>query len=168
MATRQITFRNMQNNPFCARLVPVSPWSGANIALLKISLIGFSVEVCRGASVMSMPAFCLQNLLTSADARKTLAWEFFREGVQVSWIYRTEEKSGPSSAFLKYEPGAEVPLHSHTGLEHILMLEGSQTDENGTFHKGDIIINPPGTRHSVYSRDGCEVLAVWHAPVKFV
>ena len=79
-----------------------------------------------------------------------------------------EEKSGPSSAFLKYEPGAEVPLHSHTGLEHILMLEGSQTDENGTFHKGDIIINPLGTRHSVYSRDGCEVLAVWHAPVKFV
>ena len=117
---------------------------------------------------MSMPAFCLQNLLSSADARKTLAWEFFREGVQVSWIYRLEEKGGPSSAFLKYEPGAEVPLHSHTGLEHILMLEGSQTDENGTFHKGDIIINPPGTRHSVYSRDGCELLAVWHAPVKFV
>ena len=80
---------------------------------------------------MSMSAFCLQNLLSSADARKTLAWEFFREGVQVSWIYRLEEKNSPSSAFLKYEPGAKVPLHSHTGLEHILMLEGSQTDENG-------------------------------------
>lgn len=117
---------------------------------------------------MSMSAFCLQNLLSSADARKTIAWEFFREGVQVSWIYRLEEENAPSSAFLKYEPGAEVPLHSHTGLEHILMLEGSQTDENGTYHKGDVIINPPGTRHSVYSRDGCEVLAVWHAPVKFV
>ena len=148
--------------------MPVSPQSEAKIALSKMSLIGFYVEGCRGASVMSMPAFFLQNLLSSADARKTLAWEFFREGVQVSWIYRLEEKSGPSSAFLKYEPGAEVPLHSHTGLEHILMLEGSQTDENGTFHEGDIIINPPGTRHSVHSRDGCEVLAVWHAPVKFV
>ena len=168
MATRQITLRVMQNNPSCVRLVPISPRAGANIALLKISLIGFSVEGCRGASVMSMPAFCLQNLLSSADPRKKLAWEFFREGVQVSWIYRFEEKSGPSSAFLKYEPGAKVPLHSHTGLEHILMLEGSQTDENGTYHKGDIIINPPGTRHSVYSRDGCVVLAVWHAPVKFV
>ena len=158
----------MQNNPHCVRLVPVSPQSGANIALLKISLIGFYDEGCRGSSVMPIPAFCLQNLLSSADARKTLAWEFFREGVQVSWIYRLEEKSAPSSAFLKYEPGAKVPLHSHTGLEHILMLEGSQADENGTFHKGDIIINPPGTRHSVYSRDGCEVMAIWHAPVKFV
>ena len=114
--------------------MPVSPRSGANIALLKILLFGSYVDDCRGARVMSIPAFCLQNLLSSADARKTLAWEFFREGVQVSWIYRLEEKSGPSSAFLKYEPGAEVPLHSHTGLEHILMLEGSQTDENGTFH----------------------------------
>ena len=106
-------------------------------------------------------------MLLSTDARTALDWEFFRDGVQVSWIYKPEAKNAPSSAFLKYAPGAKVPLHSHPGLEHIFVLEGSQTDENGTFHEGDIIINPPGTRHSIYSRDGCEVLAIWHAPVKF-
>lgn len=116
---------------------------------------------------MYMPAFNLPSVLSNADARKALDWEFFRDGVQVSWIYRLEDKNAPSSAFLKYAPGAKVPLHSHPGLEHIFVLEGSQTDENGTFHKGDVVINPPGTRHSIYSRNGCEVLAIWHAPVKF-
>ena len=90
---------SQETYPSCVRLVPVSPQSEAKIALLKISLIGFYVEGCRGASVMSMPAFCLQNLLSSADARKTLAWEFFREGVQVSWIYRLEEKVGRPQHF---------------------------------------------------------------------
>ena len=107
---------------------------------------------------MYMPAFNLPSVLSNADARKALEWECFRDGVQVSWIYRLE---------VKYAPGAKVPLHSHPGLEHIFVLEGSQTDENGTFHKGDVVINPPGTRHSIYSRNGCEVLAIWHAPVKF-
>ncbi len=116
---------------------------------------------------MSISAFNLSSVLSSVDARRALDWEFFREGVQVSWIYRLEAKNAPSSAFLKYAPGAKVPLHSHPGLEHILILEGSQTDENGTFYEGDIVINPPGTRHSIYSQDGCVALAIWQAPVKF-
>ena len=130
-------------------------------------MIGFYLHNYREANDISMTAFCLPGVLTNAEARKTLDWEFFREGVQVSWICRLESENGPSAAFLKYAPGAEVPFHSHSGLEHILILAGSQTDENGTFHEGDIIINPPGTRHSIRSQYGCEVLAIWNAPVNF-
>jgi len=39
----------------------------------------------------------------------------------------------------------EVPMHEHTGYEHILILAGSQRDENGTFEAGTLVINPPGT-----------------------
>lgn len=95
------------------------------------------------------------------------AWEYFREGIKVYWIYRSPD-DGLSSALLKYEPGASVPRHSHPGYEHIYILQGSQTDENGEHTRGNLAINPPGTTHSVQSRQGCIVYAVWEKPVKFV
>lgn len=94
------------------------------------------------------------------------AWEFFRDGIEVHWIYRSVDDS-PSSALLKYEPGASVPRHNHSGYEHIYVLRGSQIDENGEHEKGNLAINPPGTSHSVESPSGCIVYAVWEKPVQF-
>lgn len=59
-------------------------------------------------------------------------------------------------------------MHEHMGYEHILILTGSQQDQNGTFKVGTLVINPPGTRHRVYSDAGCIVLAIYEKPVKFV
>jgi len=59
-------------------------------------------------------------------------------------------------------------LHEHVGAEMIFVLEGAQADENGTYGKGDIVINPAGSRHSVWSDDGCVVLLHWAEPVKFI
>ena len=38
-----------------------------------------------------------------------------------------------SLAILRYEPGARVPRHRHAGLETIMVLEGTQSDENGDY-----------------------------------
>ena len=42
----------------------------------------------------------------------------------------------PSVAILNYEPGAGVPRHRHVGLETIVVLEGTQSDENGDYAAG--------------------------------
>jgi predicted ChrR family anti-sigma factor len=109
----------------------------------------------------------LPGVLSDPAIRKGLKWEAFREGVDVSWIYRSEEDDGPAAAFLRYSPGASVPEHTHTGYEHIFVLEGEQSDENGRYKAGSLTINSPGASHTVKSQSGCVVIAVWEKPVRF-
>ncbi len=99
--------------------------------------------------------------------RGALAWEPFRDGVEVAWLYR-EGEHGPAAAFLRYAPGAVVPRHLHVGYEHVFVLEGSQTDANGEHHAGTLVINPPGTTHDVRSDKGCVAVLIWERPVAFV
>ncbi len=94
---------------------------------------------------------------------RELEFEPFREGVDVHYLWDTGE--GPVWAFLRYAAGAAVPTHLHTGLETILVVEGSQSDEHGRYPQGSMICNPPGSKHSVWSVDGCVVLIQWEKPV---
>ena len=98
---------------------------------------------------------------------QSLDWQYFREGLSIYPLYNSD-KTTSSAALLKYVPGASVPEHIHQGYEHILVLEGSQEDAIGVYHKGDFVINKPETRHWVKSKEGCVVLAIWEQPVKFV
>jgi anti-sigma factor ChrR (cupin superfamily) len=101
--------------------------------------------------------------LLAIDER-TLDWQAFREGIEVSWLYRNGD-NGPASAFLRYAPGARVPLHWHAGYEHVFVLKGSQSDGNGRHRAGTLVVNPPGTAHEVVSEEGCLVLVIWERPV---
>ncbi|MCA6574491.1 MAG: cupin domain-containing protein [Pseudanabaena sp.] len=92
-----------------------------------------------------------------------LPWETFRKGVEIYFLYKND--MGASAALLRYEVGASVPHHSHSGYENIFVLSGSQSDANGKYHKGSVIINPPHTSHQVFSEEGCVVLIVWEKPV---
>jgi anti-sigma factor ChrR (cupin superfamily) len=69
---------------------------------------------------------------------------------------------------VRYRRGAPAPLHEHLGFEHIVMLEGSQADERGIYPAGTLAINPAGSRHSVWSDDGCVALLIWEKPVRFL
>jgi len=93
---------------------------------------------------------------------RSLAFEPFRDGVEICRLVRGE----PELALLRYAPGAQVPRHLHQGLETILVLEGAQSDERGTYEAGTLAINPPGSRHSVTSAEGCVVLIQWTRPVR--
>ena len=112
-------------------------------------------------------AFTLDNLFRIAEWHHTLAWTSFRDGVDIFRL-SGDGKSGSTSALLRFQPGACVPLHEHVGYEHILVLTGSQVDENGNASAGSLIVNPPSTRHSVVSESGCIVLAIYERPVAFV
>jgi anti-sigma factor ChrR (cupin superfamily) len=85
-------------------------------------------------------------------------WQPFRDGVEIARLYG-EAEAGPSMALLRYQPGAKVPTHLHRGLEHILVLEGSQRDEGGKHEVGSLLVHGEGTMHSVASEEGCVVLA---------
>ena len=97
--------------------------------------------------------------------RKKLEFQPAFPGVTMALLYR--EPNGSSAAILKYEPGARLASHSHPGYEHIYVLEGSQRDERGVYPAGTLVVNPPGTAHTVESPEGCVVLAIWQRPVEF-
>lgn len=119
-----------------------------------------------------------------------LAFESFREGIDICLLHdgsvsapvsdpaidthpSADNTEGlplvdqPSIALLRYEAGASVPRHRHTGVETIIVLEGSQSDEKGVYQTGSIVINPVGSQHSVWSEEGCVVLIQWDKPVAF-
>jgi anti-sigma factor ChrR (cupin superfamily) len=104
----------------------------------------------------------LADLLTGGWEK--LAFKPFAEGIEIYSILDGE----PALALLKYQPGASVPRHLHTGLETICVLSGSQSDERGTYATGTVIANPAGTSHAVWSDDGCVVLIQWNKPVQFL
>ena len=109
----------------------------------------------------------LLDLFKIAEWQDELTWVPFRPGVEIHRLYG-DGVSGPTAALLRFEPGASVPLHEHMGFEHIIVLSGAQVDENTRAETGSLIINPPGTRHSVFSESGCIVLAIYEKPVDFL
>lgn len=99
-----------------------------------------------------------------AEGWRSMDFAPFREGVEICWI----KKGEPGVALLRYAPGARVPAHRHTGLETILVLDGSQSDERGTYAAGSLVLNAEGSAHSVWSEEGCVVLIQWERNVRFI
>ena len=98
---------------------------------------------------------------------RKLDFEHFRDGIEVHWLLKGGPVE-PSVAVLKYAPGAGVPRHRHAGLETIVVLEGTQSDEQGDYAAGSVVLNPVGTTHSVWTEPGCVVLIQWDLPVIFL
>jgi len=91
-------------------------------------------------------------------------WKPFRENVDI-YPLDGNPPQGQSTALIRYQPGARVPNHKHLGVEHIFVLSGSQNDENGHYSVGDLLISPTGTEHSITSKEGCIVLAIYSGGV---
>jgi len=94
-------------------------------------------------------------------------WQPFRPGVTAHWFYQ-EAYGGASAVLLRYEAGARVAEHEHMGYEHLLVLEGDQYDENGSYPAGSFVIHQPGSRHSPGSHNGCVALLIYEKAVRFV
>ena len=88
----------------------------------------------------------------------------FRDGIDICVL----QDGVPQVALLRYAAGSRAPRHRHKGLETVLVLDGSQSDENGHYPAGSLVLNPPGSTHSVWSEEGCVVLIQWAKPVVFL
>ena len=72
------------------------------------------------------------------------------------------------ASLLHIEKGGSIPRHQHKGYELTLLLDGSFTDENGTYYKGDFICLEEGVEHAPFTENGCLCYVVQNAPVHFV
>ena len=109
----------------------------------------------------------LNDLFQISGWQKRLDWKPFSQGVDIYRLYENGP-DGPTAALLRFRPGGRVPLHEHVGYEHIFMLAGEQVDEVSKAETGALIINPPGSSHSILSENGCIVLAIYEKPVRFL
>jgi anti-sigma factor ChrR (cupin superfamily) len=109
----------------------------------------------------------LRDLFHLAERPDEIPWKPFKPGVEIHRLYG-DGIVGPTAALLRFREASKIPLHEHPGFEHILVLAGSQRDQNGVIPAGTLAIQPPGTRHSVVSEAGCIVLAIYNESVRFV
>jgi anti-sigma factor ChrR (cupin superfamily) len=109
----------------------------------------------------------LRDLHRIAEWQDRIPWQPFSEGVQIHRLYG-DGVTGATAALLRFLKSGTVHTHEHVGFEHILVLAGSQADQNGVSPAGSLVINPPGTRHRIVSEAGCIVLAIYEKPVVFL
>ena len=62
------------------------------------------------------------------------------------------------TALVRWQAGAEFHAHTHPGGEDIFVLEGVFEDEQGKYPKGSWLRNPPYSRHTPFSKNGCTIL----------
>jgi len=72
----------------------------------------------------------------------------------LSWQY---PEHGPTTSMVQFAPGSSFSAHVHPLGEEILVLDGVFSDEHGDYGKGSYLRNPPGSRHSPFTREGCRL-----------
>jgi putative transcriptional regulator len=93
-------------------------------------------------------------------------WKTLGMGVRQSILSATDT----GSVRLLYIPaGQAVPDHSHNGLELTLVLQGSFSDETGSYGVGDVEIADEELEHTPIADagDACICLAATDAPLRF-
>ncbi len=114
------------------------------------------------------PGLVVADLLGRVATLKDEAdWEPFRPGIHIRTL-SPDRGDGASAALLRYQPGASVPYHEHLGYEHILVLDGAQSDERGRYPAGTLVINPAGSAHRVWSDIGCVVLIIRQRGIRLI
>ena len=100
------------------------------------------------------------------DNFSDLKWKKIFRGFY-EFTFRLSENE--NAKLIKMNPGTKVPLHSHNGKEYILLLEGSYSDEYGTYCKGDLQINDSQIKHNPIANleEGCICLIITEKELVF-
>ncbi len=105
----------------------------------------------------------LTNIIGSIDKLK---WKSIYKGFRE---FNIPLKDNDTIKLIKMDPGISVPLHSHTGKEYILVIDGSFFDEYGEYKKGDMQINDQKIKHhpTACNKNGCICLSITERDVVF-
>ena len=80
-------------------------------------------------------------------------WEPMCDGVDFKWLWNGNTK------LLRCKPGAEMPVHDHDDMEHLIVVSGDLILGGRAFLPGDYIRSPKGhDRHVHTTRNGCLLL----------
>jgi anti-sigma factor ChrR (cupin superfamily) len=78
-------------------------------------------------------------------------------GVDRRMFDRIGDEVARATSIVRYAPGSAFSPHVHTGGEEFLVLDGVFQDEHGDFAAGTYVRNPPETRHTPASAQGCTI-----------
>lgn len=76
-------------------------------------------------------------------------------GVRRRMLDRTGDEVARATTIVSYAPGSHFSPHVHTGGEEFLVLDGVFQDEHGDFPVGAYVRNPPQSKHTPGSEQGC-------------
>jgi len=77
------------------------------------------------------------------------------QGVHRRMLDRVGGEVARATSIVRYAPNSKFSAHVHTGGEEFIVLEGVFQDEHGDFPAGSYIRNPPQSRHTPGSDEGC-------------
>lgn len=78
-------------------------------------------------------------------------------GVERRMLDRIGGEVARATTIVRFEPGSAFSAHTHTGGEEFVVLEGVFQDEHGDFPAGTYVRNPPTSRHTPGSKEGCTI-----------
>jgi putative transcriptional regulator len=107
---------------------------------------------------------CLQAFVDSDYSN--MDWK--RLSPDISNIALCRDSNSARVELLKIRPGGTSNTHTHLGNEYTVILEGSFSDENGIYQKGDFIARDENHTHTPVAslNEDCICLAVTDAPVQ--
>src|ERR1700745_1468634 len=76
-----------------------------------------------------------------------ITWEPTQfDGISIKVLYEDKAK-GEMTCFLKWEPGATLPVHKHPEIEQSYVIEGSFYDHDGICRAGEFVWRRGGAPH---------------------
>ena len=78
-------------------------------------------------------------------------------GVDRRPLDRIGDEVARATTIVRYAEGSHFSPHTHDGGEEFVVLDGVFEDEHGAFPVGSYIRNPPTSRHTPGSTDGCVI-----------
>lgn len=72
-------------------------------------------------------------------------------------LERDGEEVARATSIVRYAPNSSFSPHRHDLGEEFLVLAGTFSDETGDFTQGMYVRNPPGSRHTPSSAEGCVI-----------
>lgn len=140
----------------------------------------FSKLMARIKQMATQPTDSTQDAAKDNDATRNLPsivskllakqgklnWQFVSPSLRQANLVTGQDKY--EVCLHKIKRGGKVVEHDHQGRELTVVLEGSFSDESGTYRKGDFILRAPGDKHrpTATQDQDCLCLSVVEAPVK--
>jgi anti-sigma factor ChrR (cupin superfamily) len=124
----------------------------------------------KGSATMSSTAATITPANRPREAHvkpQHMAWEPTEfDGISIKVLYEDKEK-GEMTCFLKWEPGATLPMHKHAEIEQTFVIEGSFYDHDGICRAGEFVWRRVGSFHETHSDEGAVILAIYRKPNVF-
>ena len=156
---------NQVGSELMHQLKPSPPSSGLKDQLLdQLDSITEDTNTDRHSPGNTSVPRCLHQFIKTGY--EDVSWNRLSRDIQSYELCR--DQNNAKVELLRIRPGGTSSTHTHMGDEYTVILEGSFSDEEGLYHKGDFLLRDTRHKHTpVATRDKyCICLAVTEAPIQ--